>query len=55
MNKLSSAPKIGASAARGIDDPFDAFNAASGQGEVRDPEGQMLMDFIYLDRYKIPN
>lgn len=37
MNKLSSAPKIGAGAARGIDDPFDAFNAASGQGEVRDP------------------
>jgi cytochrome P450 len=33
----SPTANIGAAAARGIEDPFDAFNAASGQGNVRDP------------------
>ena len=37
MTKMTTRPLIGGAAAEGIEDPFDAFNAASGQGAVRDP------------------
>lgn len=37
MDESEQRPVLGGAAARGIEDPFDAFNAASGQGAVRDP------------------
>jgi len=37
MAENGKRPLIGGAAAQGIEDPFDAFNAASGQGAVRDP------------------
>ena len=37
MPETQSPPVMGMAAAEGIEDPFEAFNAASGQGSVRDP------------------